>query len=273
MGFMSWQRMVSIGDSFTEGMVDEDPARAGSYRGWTDRLAESLAARAEAAGAEFSYANVAVRGRLLADIVGRQLDDALALQPDLVTLVGGGNDILRPRVDVEQLAEQLDEAVVRIQASGADVLLATPVSPGDAPVIRWTAGRVGIFAAHLNSIARRRGAFLLDQWGMPVLRQARLWAGDRIHLTSQGHEIVCLLALVALGVVEPDGAGSGVDGADLEQRCAAIADGAEHVDVGLRSDLTWAREYAGPWVGRRLRRRSSGDAIEPKRPRLDPWHA
>ncbi|MFV0458890.1 MAG: SGNH/GDSL hydrolase family protein [Actinomycetales bacterium] len=294
---------MSVGDSFTEGMEDLYPHaresaglsgarrgnRVGGYRGWADRLAASLAVRS-VDPQRFGYANVAVRGRKLADIVGPQLDRALALEPDLVTIVGGGNDILRPRVEVDELAVALDRAVGRIRTTGADVLLATPVCPQEAPVIRWTTGRVGQYAAHINSIARRHGAYVIDQWGMPVLRSPRVWAPDRIHLTSQGHEIVTLLALVALGVLPPDGSGAGVDAIDqwdaatdrddsldsagssaeaLAERCTRIAARGAHVDVGVAADLAWAREFAGPWVNRRLRGRSSGDAVLAKRPELN----
>ena len=117
-----WTRYIAIGDSFTEGMSDPDPVTTGAYVGWADRLATSLADLAEADGRDFGYANLAIRGRLLADITQRQLPEALDLEPDLVSIVGGGNDILRPRADIDSLAVQLEEAVMRIRATGADVL-------------------------------------------------------------------------------------------------------------------------------------------------------
>ena len=137
-----WTRYVAIGDSFTEGLNDDEPvdhpgvATPDRFSGWADRLAALLAADAEAAGEAFAYANLAVRGRLLADIAGSQADAALALEPDLVSVVGGGNDILRPRADVDALSARIESAVARIRATGADVLLFTPVDPRDAPVIR-----------------------------------------------------------------------------------------------------------------------------------------
>ena len=97
-----WSRYVAVGDSFTEGMSDADPRVPDRFVGWADRLAAHLAA--VVAGEDFGYANLAVRGRLLADIAGRQVDDALALGPDLVSIVGGGNDILRPKADIDALA-------------------------------------------------------------------------------------------------------------------------------------------------------------------------
>ncbi|HEY3535412.1 MAG TPA: SGNH/GDSL hydrolase family protein, partial [Pedococcus sp.] len=57
-----WHRYVAIGDSFTEGMSDPDPSRPGAFLGWADRLAGHLS---QLAGGDFTYANLAVRGRLL----------------------------------------------------------------------------------------------------------------------------------------------------------------------------------------------------------------
>ncbi|MGL5861732.1 MAG: SGNH/GDSL hydrolase family protein, partial [Phycicoccus sp.] len=121
-----WSRYVAIGDSFTEGLCDPDPDDPARYVGWADRLAAHLDSAAEAEHLPFAYANLAVRGRTLTDVVGPQLDAALALGPDLVSMVGGGNDLLRPRVDLDGLADRLEQAVARIRRAGADVLLATP---------------------------------------------------------------------------------------------------------------------------------------------------
>ena len=38
----SWRRYVAIGDSFTEGIGDPEPASPGGHRGWADRVAEVL---------------------------------------------------------------------------------------------------------------------------------------------------------------------------------------------------------------------------------------
>ena len=101
-----WRRYVAIGDSFTEGMVDVDPRHEGRFLGWADRLAAELAGRT--GGEELHYANLAIRGRKLDDVVGRQLEQALTMAPDLVSIVGGGNDILRPRVDLDDIAGRLE---------------------------------------------------------------------------------------------------------------------------------------------------------------------
>ena len=254
-------RYVALGDSFTEGLNDPEPNQTNAYVGWADRLAAHLARSASEVDRRFGYANLAVRGRLLDDIAGQQVDDALALEPDLVSIVGGGNDILRPKADIDALAARLERAVGRLRATGADVLLATPVDPRNAPLMKATRGRAAIFTAHIWSIARRHEAYVVDQWGMAALLDWRLWAPDRIHLTSEGHRRVALNAFTTLGFTASD-----VGWADPLPAAAPISR-----TNAARANAQWAREYVGPWVQRRLRGQSSGDAISAKRPTVTPF--
>ena len=253
-------RYVAIGDSFTEGLADADPGRADAYIGWADRLAAHLARMAGDREPAFGYANLAVRGRLLSDIAERQVDSALALSPDLVSIVGGGNDILRPKADIDALAYRLEDAVARLRASGADVLLATPTDPREAPLLKASRARSATYTAHIWSIARRHGAHVIDLWGMAALRDWRMWAPDRIHLTSEGHRRVALNAFTALGFTAPD-AGWAIP--------LPAAPPISRADAA-RANAQWARQYLGPWVNRRLRGQSSGDAISAKRPTITP---
>ena len=256
----TWQRYVAIGDSFTEGLNDLDPDAPGGLRGWADRLAEQLATDAAAAGHGFGYANLAVRGRLLADIVTRQLDAAVAEQPDLVSIVGGGNDLLRPRADVDVLAAMLEDAVATLRAAGADVLLATPTDPRGAPLVQRTRGRAATYTSHIHSIARRHGAAVIHQWGLRALQDWRMWAADRIHLTAEGHRRVAVAGYAALHQLPEE--------ADWALPLPPLPVPARREQ--LRADAEWAREYVAPWVARRLRGQSSGDRLQPKRPTLTP---
>ncbi|WP_122262877.1 SGNH/GDSL hydrolase family protein [Ornithinimicrobium cerasi] len=252
-----WTRYAAVGDSFTEGMSDPDPAAPGAYVGWADRLASLLAPHAEE---EFSYANLAVRGRKLVDVAGPQLEAALELRPDLVSIVGGGNDLLRPRADVDALAVQLEEAVARVRASGADVLMATPTDPAGAPVISRTRGRVGVYIAHIWSIADRHGCFVLNQWALDFLKDWRMWAEDRIHMTPEGHRRVALAAYAALGH----------DPQDADWHVPLPPQAPAGTLETIRGNAQWVRAYGAPWVQRRLTGRSSGDDVTPKRPDLAP---
>ncbi len=254
-----WRRFVAVGDSFTEGLWGEDDDD-GRPTGWADLLAAELSARRSAAGeTPLEYANLAVRGRLLRPILTEQVPTALRMGPDLVSIVGGGNDMLRPVTDVDVLARNLEAAVVRARSAGADVLLATGMDAKDSPVVRRTRTRVGTFNAHIWSIARRHGAFVVDVWGMRSLRDWRMWAPDRIHLNAEGHTRIAQGALAALGVdVEP--------GWDAPLPPAPAMTWLETA----RWNAEWTRDWAVPWATRRLRRRSSGDSITAKRTEARP---
>lgn len=254
-----WRRYVAVGDSFTEGLWDAPHGEDGPVRGWADVLAGLLSERRRAAGAEpLRYANLAVRGRLLRPIVADQVPEALAMEPDLVSLVGGGNDILRPTADPDRLAHGLEQAVARIRATGADVLLATGFDASGSPIVSTTRPRVGVYNAHIWSIARRHGAHVLDLWGMRHLHDIRMWAPDRIHLTSEAHARVAQGALVALGLVPDD--------PDWDSPLAPAPRPSRAVQA--RQDAQWLRLYAYPWATRRLRGTSSGDTRQPKLPTL-----
>ncbi|MBO9567947.1 MULTISPECIES: SGNH/GDSL hydrolase family protein [Cellulomonas] len=252
-----WSRYVAVGDSFTEGLWDAPDGEDAPLRGWADQLASHLSARRTAAGLPaLEYANLAVRGRLMRPILTEQVPAARAMAPDLVSLVGGGNDILRPSVDVDRVAADLERAVARLRADGADVLLSTGFDARESPLVRTTRSRTGVFSAHVWSIARRHGAYVLDLWGMRSLLDWRMWAEDRIHLTTDGHARVAQGALVALGLPP--------DRADWDDPLAPLPPVPRLERV--RADAHWLREHAYPWATRRLRRRSSGDARVAKRP-------
>ena len=268
-----WERYVALGDSFSEGMCDPLaapgtaytsaaaplPEGVQRYAGWTDRLAVALDEAAQAQGTRTRYANLAIRGRLLADIVGRQVEAAVELKPDLVSIVGGGNDILRASADIDALADQLDGAVATLRTAGADVLMATTMDPREAPVMKYTRGRAAAYSANIWTIAHRHGAHVIDQWTMAALRDWRLWAPDRIHLNAEGHRRIALHALHALG--HP------TDESDWRTPLPdkRLPSGRDAV-VG---NVEWVREHVTPWLRRRVRGESSGDRITAKQPQLE----
>ncbi len=127
---MTFNRFVALGDSFTEGVGDVDESLPHGVRGWADRFAAVLAA----SDPTFTYANLAIRGRKLLPILAEQVEPALAMQPDLVSLYAGANDVLRPRVDIDGLAQAYDRAVGRLVGSGAHVVLFTAFDPGGSPI-------------------------------------------------------------------------------------------------------------------------------------------
>jgi lysophospholipase L1-like esterase len=248
------KRLVALGDSFTEGVGDDDPRHPNGVRGWADRVAERLAALEP----EFRYANLAIRGRLLGQVLSEQLEPALALDPDLITFCAGGNDLMRPKVDIDALADEYDKAVARLTESGATVVLFTGVDGVEDPIFRKIRGRAAIYNEHTRVIAARHGALVVDMWAMRQLRDRRLWSADRLHLNALGHNEVAIAVLDLLGVPHD------LPPAVLGPRPAI------HRKQQRSENLRWAREHALPWVKRRLRGESSGDTITAKRPAPDP---
>jgi lysophospholipase L1-like esterase len=241
-----FKAFVAIGDSFTEGMND---IRAdGSMRGWADRLAGRLGDQ----NPNFRYANLAVRGKLLRQIEDEQLPVALAAGADLFSIAGGGNDILRPRADIDALAEDFERIVLRLRATGARVLMFTGFDP-TAPILRLARGRAAIYNSHLRQIATRTGADLVEMWALTSLRTSGAFSDDRLHLTAPAHERVARLAAATLGVATDD-----------PYEPLAAAPPATRMD-----DWRWAREHLYPWLKRHARGRSSGDELTAKRPNLD----
>jgi len=256
---------VAIGDSFTEGL--NDPAPGGGFRGWADRLAGMLAA--ERPG--LRYANLAVRGKLLRQIVAEQVPAAVALSPSLVSIAGGGNDMLRPGADPDALAELFDVAVARLRAADCRVLIFTGCDPISMPVIRLLRGRIAAYNMHLRGIADARGCYLVDLWSMRFLRDLAAWAPDRIHLTAQSHQRVALRACEVLGVPVAEDWRAAPNREPAAQAVEQVAcEPRPSWAAARREDARWAREYLAPWVSRRLHGTSSGDGLPPKRPALQP---
>lgn len=240
---------VAVGDSFTEGVGDPGPDRA--FVGWADRFAVLLAdLRPEGA---FRYANLAVRGKLLDQVVAGQLQQAVELAPDLVSFCAGGNDILRPGTDPDEVAERFERAVARLAAGAGTVMVTTGFDTRDMPVLKHLRGRIATYNGHVRAIADRYGCPVLDLWSLKAVQDRRAWDEDRLHLSPEGHTRVALRAGQVLGLDVP---------ADPEQPWPPRPPRGS-LEI-RRDDVHWAREYLVPWIGRRLRGKSSGDQVTAK---------
>ncbi|QBE49986.1 SGNH/GDSL hydrolase family protein [Leucobacter triazinivorans] len=251
---LPWSRFVAIGDSFTEGVGDPDADSPGGLRGWADRFAEVLSDRDE----EFAYANLAVRGKLIQQIADEQVDAALDLRPDLVSICAGGNDVIRPGSDPDEVAAKLDRVVERLGAGGATVLVFTGVDTAFQPVFRTIRGKVAIFNENVRKVALRHDCVVVDQWALEELQDSRFWAGDRLHLNALGHHTIARAALDALNVPH--------DLAPLDPPPVPV----QNWRRARKEDVVWAREHLVPWVIRRIKHVSSGDDVVAKRPLAEP---
>lgn len=247
-------RYVALGDSFTEGVGDPDPTRPNGVRGWADRVAEQLGRD----DSSFGYANLAIRGRKLRQIMAEQVAAAVALQPTLVTIYAGANDIFRPKVDIDSLMEDYDAGLAALAATGATVLLFTGFDARSSKVFGTMRGRTAIYNELVREIADRHGAQLVDYWRFSEYHDWRMWDRDRMHMSTAGHINMARRVLSVLdhetAVEVPDAA---VQGSDAPRPGGIEA---------LRANAQWAREHAVPWVVRRVKGTSSGDGLSPRYP-------
>ena len=199
-GAVSFQRYVAIGDSFTEGVGDPDPTRPNGLRGWADRVAEVLGRDAQSSGAASATPTSRSGAASWPAILDEQLEPALALEPDLVTVYAGANDILRPKVDLDAIVERYDAALGRLAATGARLVVFTAFDPGGSAIYRPLRGRFALYNELVRTSARAHGATVVDFWSMREYRDWRYWDPDRMHLGPAGHQRMAIEVLDTLGV-------------------------------------------------------------------------
>ncbi|MEV6600981.1 SGNH/GDSL hydrolase family protein [Actinoplanes sp. NPDC051346] len=245
-------RYVAIGDSFTEGLGDELPD--GSVRGWADRVAAGLAV---ASDEPVEYANLAIRGRLLEPIITEQLDAALSLTPapTLITLNGGGNDMMRPGRDMSRLIDLTERAVLRCAEAGVRLVLISGADPSERIPFGGVMRRRGdLLTAELEALAARHGLDFANVFHDTEIRRAGYWSPDRLHLNAAGHQRAAGLILTAMGY----------------PTAAHIVDPGRAESRRLLGEARYYRQHVLPWLHRRVRGRSSGDHRTAKFPDWTP---
>jgi lysophospholipase L1-like esterase len=248
-----YRRYVALGDSQSEGLWDGDDD-SGVY-GFADRLAVQL----DSLSPGLQYANLAIRGKRVRDVINDQLPIAVAMQPDLITSCIGMNDVTRPGRLFERALADLEYLHERLAATGATVVTTTfPDLVQILPAGRFIAGRVVEINDVIRTAAARHDFRLVDLYGASSMIDPETWAADRVHGSPQGHALFAAAAAEALGLP-----GSSHDW--------AIA----RPDVefpGFRSRMysqaLWTQNLLMPWLWRHFRGISSGDGRGFKRPDL-----
>jgi lysophospholipase L1-like esterase len=171
---------VAIGDSFTAGVPGADSR-------WPDELAALLGVA--------EYRNLGVAGATSAEVAAGQLDECVALGPDLVTVICGANDVLRRvRPDVDGYGERLAEILDRLRSAlpGAAILTATsPEGWRFMDLGPRTQARVTSGIRHANALTRAaaaaRGIPCLDVVDHPGLADPANFSSDGLHPSAIGH--------------------------------------------------------------------------------------
>lgn len=254
-----FERFVALGDSTTEGL-DDPYGDSDDFRGWADRLAERLAGL----NPDFLYANLAIRGRLIKGIRDEQLEPALEMQPDLASVIAGVNDILRPKVDIDEVGDHMEAMQQALVDQGATVIgMTLPDLSNSMGVAKVVSQRLEAYNQVMREVAQRTGAHMIDLARQASAYDPACWSVDRLHANSKGHE---LIALGAANALELPGAA---------EEYAAILDPPPPGPKPPRlknaaQETAWVWTHLRPWIMRRLRGQSSGDGISAKRPTLAP---
>lgn len=245
-------RYIALGDSMTEGMTDE--MVNGHFRGWADRIADVMATKSP----NFTYMNLAVRGKLIQQVIDDQLPQIkqyVTGKETLVSFHAGANDVIRPNYNPAITLPLYIEAAKKVAETGCTLMLFTvmekPTSEGKTGKI-WES-RFHEFNKIVRHTAIETGAVLIDWNVAPFLSDLRFLAADRLHLNAEGHY------RVAQGVLEKLGLPF-----DAEWKIPLPPAQQIRKSKKLASDLHWIATFVIPWIWRRARGKSSGDGRKSK---------
>jgi lysophospholipase L1-like esterase len=179
---------AALGDSFTAGRDSIDAER------WADLLAAGM----RRVNPDLRYENLAVDGATSAEVLAGQVEPALALEPDFVTVICGANDVLlATRPDVEGYAERIDTILQRLREGAPEAMVVTATAPEGWQFMELrprTEARLIEATKELNDVTRaaaeRHGALCLPVAGHPALRDPSTFSADGLHPSSSGHRTV-----------------------------------------------------------------------------------
>lgn len=179
-------RLVALGDSLTEGVGDPVD---GGWRGWAELLADGIAAGPEES---VEFTNLAVSVAQTRDVLEQQMPAALALRPDLVSVVIGVNDTLRCTFDIRAVAERLDTVYAAFTRQGAVLLTACLPDPGamlglPGALARPLARRQRAVNRVVHALSHRYEAVHLHAAEGDWIMDRAMWSADRLHPGERGH--------------------------------------------------------------------------------------
>ncbi|HVV89178.1 MAG TPA: SGNH/GDSL hydrolase family protein [Solirubrobacterales bacterium] len=188
---------AALGDSFTAGRDSVDAER------WADLLAAGM----RRVNPDLRYENLAVDGATSADVLREQVEPALALAPDFVTVICGANDVLlATRPDVAGYAERIDRILARLREGAPEAMLVTATAPEGWQFMELrprTEARLVAATTELNDVTRaaaeRHGVLCLPVAGHPALRDPATFSADGLHPSSAGHRTVARESAIFLG--------------------------------------------------------------------------
>jgi lysophospholipase L1-like esterase len=252
-----YRSYVAIGDSLSEGLGDFTFSLDRHHNGWTDRLAGILAREAKDSNYDFHFANLALRGSKLETIMNLQVARALALQPDLVSVMAGSNDLLSSEDSLPALRALYRDGLHQLLAAGCDVVVANTINPLHLRVFKPLRYRAERFSEMIGEVAAEFEIPVIDVFGIQNFQELLYWAEDMVHFSGHGHIAVANQAAEIL---------------ELRYRYPEI-DPSQYAPVtrNLVETLTWIARDVMPFLQRKLKGVTSGDGMDPKHLKLQSY--
>lgn len=238
-----------------------DEKEFGQYRGWADRLADVMSEYHP----DFTYANLAIRGKLVRQVLDEQIEAAIAQVTGPQTLLSfhaGANDVIRPRYKADIVLPLYADAVRRLATSGATIMLFTVLektgNTGKAAEM-WEQ-RFSEFNRNVRAVGQEIGAIIADANEEVAFSDRRFLAFDRLHLNAMGQERVAQAILELIDL-------------PFDARWRDPLPPVKQQPQIVRALLTslWFITFALPWMWRRARGKSSGDGRSCKYPIAISW--
>ena len=256
---MIYTRFIALGDSMTEGMSDE--VINGNYRGWADLVADELAK----SNSEFTYMNLAIRGKLLKQVVVDQIPQAIKYiegKQTLVSFHAGANDVLRPNYQADLSLPQYEEGIRQLTNAGATVIIFTVIDKveGKGKTATLWHQRFSNFNENVRRVSAKYPVILFEAKDAEFLNDHRFLAFDRLHMNSEGHSRLANAVLQGLGYEF-----------DPNWKVAPPPAKKKNKVVKIALDFVWIATFLIPWIWRRIRGKSSGDGRSAKYPTPIRW--
>ena len=192
-----WRHYVALGDSVTEGVGD--PVEGYPSGGWCQILIDAL----RAVRSDLQYHNFGRRYLTARQIRETQLGPALELEPDLVSLLAGGNDVLEQDFDPAATEAELERIVSAFTERGATVLtftmfdiFKTDLLPPEGEA--WLRPRLETLHDVIRAVSDRHPVVLVDLALLPEGGDPGIYSKDLQHGNARAHAINAEAALKAL---------------------------------------------------------------------------
>ena len=238
-----------------------DEKKYGQYRGWADRVADVMAKF----HSDYTYGNLAIRGKLLSQVVDEQIDAAISQVTGADTLLSfhaGANDVIRPGYKSELVLPLYSDAVRRLAASGATIMLFTVLEKtgNTGRTAKMWEERFSGFNRNVRAVGFEVGAIIADANEEAAFSDRRFLASDRLHLNAMGHDRVAQAVLELIDL-------------PFDARWRDLLPPARKKPMIIRAMITslWFITFALPWMWRRARGKSSGDGRSCKYPIAIHW--